>query len=85
MQSFKERCVDGIEADDARLSELTGRSLMLVTALVPEIGYDKAATIAKKAHADGTTLKEAALALGYLDEATFDKLVRPENMIGTSS
>ena len=85
VQSFKERCVDGIEADDARLSELTGRSLMLVTALVPEIGYDKAASIAKKAHADGSTLKEAALALGYLDEATFDKLVRPENMIGTSS
>jgi len=81
VQSFKERCVDGIEADDARLSELTGRSLMLVTALVPEIGYDKAAAIAKKAHADGTTLKESALALGYLDEATFDKLVRPENMI----
>ena len=85
VQSFRERCLDGIEADDARLSELTGRSLMLVTALVPEIGYDKAATIAKKAHTDGTTLKEAALALGYLDEATFDKLVRPENMIGTSS
>ena len=55
---------------------------MLVTALTPEIGYDRAAEIAKKAHAEGTTLKEAALALNYLDEATFDNLVRPETMVG---
>ena len=82
IESFRERCVDGIEADDARLKELTDRSLMLVTALTPEIGYDKSADIAKKAHKDGTTLKEAALSLGYLDEATFDKLVRPELMVG---
>ncbi len=80
--SFRERCVDGIEADRARLQDLTDRSLMLVTALTPEIGYDKAAEIAKKAHADGTTLKEAALALEYLDEATFDSLIRPETMVG---
>ncbi len=82
IQSFRVRCVDGIEADEARLTELTERSLMLVTALTPEIGYDKAAEIAKKAHKEGTTLKQAALALNYLDEATFDKLVRPETMVG---
>lgn len=82
IDSFRLRCVDGIEADEARLKELTDRSLMLVTALAPEIGYDKSAEIAKKAHKEGTTLKQAALALGHLDEATFDKLVRPETMIG---
>ena len=82
IDSFRERCVVGIDADHARLAELTERSLMLVTALAPEIGYDKSAEIAKKAHAEGTTLKEATLALGYLDEAKFDELVRPENMIG---
>ncbi|MGJ3258435.1 MAG: class II fumarate hydratase [Rhodospirillales bacterium] len=82
-QSFRVRCVDGIEADEARLTELTERSLMLVTALTPEIGYDKAAEIAKKAHAEGTTLKQAALALNYLDEAKFDELVRPETMTGS--
>ncbi len=82
IDSFRLRCVDGIEADEARLKELTDRSLMLVTALPPEIGYDKAAEIAKKAHKEGTTLKQATLALGYLDETTFDKLVRPETMVG---
>jgi fumarate hydratase, class II len=82
IDSFRLRCVDGIEADAARLKELTDRSLMLVTALTPEIGYDKSAEIAKKAHKEGTTLKQAALALGHLDEATFDKLVSPETMIG---
>ena len=82
INSFRERCVDGIQADEARLKELTDRSLMLVTALAPEIGYDKSAEIAKKAHKEGTTLKQATLALGYMDEATFDKLVRPETMIG---
>jgi len=63
------------------MAELVERSLMLVTALAPEIGYDKAAQIAKHAHATGTTLREAALALGLVDEATFDRLVRPENMV----
>ncbi|MEQ8318939.1 MAG: class II fumarate hydratase [Rhodospirillales bacterium] len=82
IQSFRIRCVDGIEADVARLTELTDRSLMLVTALTPEIGYDKAAEIAKKAHKDGSTLKQAALDLNYLDEARFDELVRPETMVG---
>jgi fumarate hydratase class II len=82
IDSFQLRCVDGIEADIARINELTERSLMLVTALTPEIGYDKSAEVAKKAHKEGTTLKEATLALGYLDEATFDKLVRPETMVG---
>ena len=82
IDSFRLRCVDGIEADAARLKELTDRSLMLVTALTPEIGYDKSAEIAKKAHKEGTTLKQAALALGHLDEAPFDKLVSPETMIG---
>jgi fumarate hydratase, class II len=82
IDSFRLRCVDGIEADIARIKELTERSLMLVTALTPEIGYDKSAEIAKKAHNEGTTLKEATLALRYLNEATFDKLVRPETMVG---
>jgi len=82
IDSFRLRCVDGIEADIPHINELIERSLMLVTALTPEIGYDKSAEIAKKAHKEGTTLKEATLALGYLDEATFDKLVRPETMVG---
>ncbi len=82
VDSFRTRCIDGITVNDARLEELTERSLMLVTALTPEIGYDKAAEIAKKAHAEGSTLKQAALALGYLDEATFDCMIRPEQMTG---
>jgi fumarate hydratase class II len=80
--SFTEHCVEGIEADRARIAELMARSLMLVTALAPTIGYDKAAAVAKKAHKEGTTLKEAALALGYVDEAGFDAVVLPELMIG---
>ena len=79
--SFAERCVAGIEPDRARMAELVERSLMLVTALAPEIGYDMAAQIAKHAHATGTTLREAGLALGLVDEATFDRVVRPENMV----
>ena len=67
-----------------RISELVERSLMLVTALAPEIGYDNAAKIAKHAHAEGQTLKEAGLALGLVDEATFDRVVRPETMTGVS-
>jgi fumarate hydratase class II len=64
------------------IAEYLANSLMLVTALSPHIGYDKAAKVAKKAHADGTTLKEAAVALGYLSAADFDRMVRPEKMIG---
>ncbi|KQS02927.1 fumarate hydratase [Sphingomonas sp. Leaf357] len=80
MESFAERCVDGLEPDRARIADLVARSLMLVTALAPEIGYDNAAKIAKHAHAEGLTLKESGLALGLVDEATFDRLVRPEDM-----
>ena len=85
MASFAERCIEGIEPNCARIEELVGRSLMLVTALAPEIGYDSAAKIAKQAHHDGTTLREAALALGLVDAATFDRLVRPETMIGSQA
>ena len=81
MASFAERCVEGLEANEKRIAELVDRSLMLVTALAPEIGYDNAAKIAKHAHAEGSTLKEAGLALGLVDEASFDRLVRPENMV----
>ncbi len=82
MVSFAERCVEGIEANERQIAELVGRSLMLVTALAPEIGYDNAAKIAKEAHAHGETLKEAGLRLGLVDAATFDRLVRPELMVG---
>jgi fumarate hydratase class II len=81
MDSFAERCVDGLEPNRGRIAELVDRSLMLVTALAPEIGYDIAAKIAKHAHAEGLTLKEAGLALGLVDAATFDRLVRPETMV----
>ncbi len=81
MASFAERCIDGLEPNRARIAELVDRSLMLVTALAPEIGYDNAAKIAKHAHAEGLTLKEAGLALGLVDAETFDRLVRPEAMI----
>jgi len=79
--SFAERCVDGIEADRKRIAELVERSLMLVTALAPAIGYDAAAAIAKKAHAKGQTLREAALESGLVDEAAFDRLVDPRRML----
>ena len=81
MVSFAERCVDGIEPNRSRIAELLDRSLMLVTALAPEIGYDNAAKIAKHAHAEGLTLKQAALALDLVDETTFDRLVCPETMV----
>ena len=81
MESFTERCVEGLEPNRARISELLDRSLMLVTALTPVIGYDNAAKIAKHAHASGTTLREAALELELVDEATFNAHVRPENMV----
>ncbi|MEO8342546.1 MAG: class II fumarate hydratase [Gallionella sp.] len=81
MTSFEEHCVRGIEANRGRIAELMERSLMLVTALTPHIGYDRAAEIAKRAHHDGNTLKQAALALGYVTEQDFDRWVRPANMI----
>jgi len=80
--SFAEHCIEGIKPDRAALERQMNASLMLVTALSPEIGYDKAAAIAKKAHADGTTLKDAALKLGYVSAAVFDRLVKPEAMLG---
>ena len=82
MESFTARALDGLEPDEQRIAELMNRSLMLVTALAPEIGYDNAAKIAKHAHERGLTLKEAGLALGLVDEATFDRVVRPEAMLG---
>jgi len=81
VDSFVTRCVLGIEPDRARIDELLRRSLMLATALTPAIGYDRAAAIAKAAHHNGTTLREEALKAG-LDAATFDRLVRPEAMVG---
>ena len=81
MTGFATRCVDGIEANRDQIADLVGRSLMLVTALAPEIGYDNAANIAKHAHKTGQTLKQAGLELGLVDEPTFDRLVRPETMV----
>ena len=82
--SFTRNCVVGIEANTARIEKLLYDSLMLVTALNPHIGYDNAAKVAKKAHAEGTTLKEAAIALGLLTAEQFDQWIRPEDMIGPS-
>jgi fumarate hydratase class II len=79
-RSFTENCVDGIQADEKRIRELMERSLMLVTALAPKIGYDNAAKVAKSAHARGTTLKEEALRLGLVSAAEFDRLVQPSKM-----
>ncbi len=81
-ESFEEHCARGIEPDLEKIREHVGRSLMLVTALAPRIGYDKAAAIAKKAHKEGTTLKEAAISLGHVTADEFDRDVRPENMVG---
>ncbi|GGD74419.1 fumarate hydratase class II [Croceicoccus mobilis] len=81
MDSFATRCVEGIEPNRERIADLVGRSLMLVTALAPEIGYDNAAKIAKHAHESGQTLREAALELGLVDGETFDRVVRPQDMI----
>jgi fumarate hydratase class II len=81
-RSFTEFCVEGLRPNRERIAQLVNSSLMLVTALSPKIGYDKAAEIAKKAHHEGSTLKEAALALGYLTEAEYDEAVRPERMTG---
>ena len=82
MASFEEHCVRGIEANLGRIGEQLELSRMLVTALAPHIGYDRAAEIAKKAHKEGSTLREAALALGYVKAEDFDRWVRPEGMIG---
>lgn len=83
--SFTDKCVVGIEANLERIDELMQRSLMLVTALAPKIGYDNATTVAKTAHKNGTTLREEATKLGFVTEEEFDAIVRPENMIGPSS
>jgi fumarate hydratase class II len=83
-RSFADNCVVGIEANVERIEQLVNQSLMLVTALNPKIGYDNAAKVAKKAHAEGTSLKEAAVALGLLTPQEFDELVRPEKMLGPS-
>jgi fumarate hydratase class II len=79
-RSFTEHCVAGIRADEKRIRELMERSLMLVTALAPKIGYDNAAKVAKSAHARGTTLKEEAVRLGFVSAAEFDRLVQPDKM-----
>ena len=83
--SFTDNCLAGITANEARLRQLTEASLMLVTALTPHIGYDKAAEIALKAHADGSTLKEAALALGYVAAGDFDRWADPKTMLGENA
>jgi fumarate hydratase class II len=81
-RSFADNCIAGIEADEARIRELMERSLMLVTALAPKIGYDNAAKVAKTAHKNGTTLREEAIGLGFVSAEEFDAIVRPEKMIG---
>ena len=80
--SFTDNMVAGTQANTARIDKLMKESLMLVTALAPTIGYDNATKVAKTAHKNGTTLKEEAIRLGFVDEATFDRIVRPEDMIG---
>ena len=81
IDSFVLRCVEGIEADEANITRYLERSLMLVTALAPSIGYDAASKIARAAHKNGTSLKEEALLSGKVTEAEFDAIVRPENML----
>ncbi len=83
-RSFTDRCLVGIEPNRERIAELLERSLMLVTALAPVIGYDRATEIAKAAYRNGTTLKEEAVRLGYVTEEEFDRIVRPEKMLGPS-
>ena len=79
--TFREFCIDGLQPDRERIQDLVDRSLMLVTALAPSIGYDNAAAIAKKAHHEGLTLKEAAVALGYLTAEEYDQQVKPQDMV----
>ncbi len=83
--AFTDNCVVGIKADEERIAKIMRESLMLVTALAPEIGYDNATTVAKTAHKNGTTLKEEAVGLGFVTEERFDEVVRPEKMIGPKS
>ena len=85
MHSFDVHCASGIEANHERIADLMARSLMLVTALAPHIGYDRAAQIAKQAHKEGGTLKDTALALGYVTEEQFEQWVKPEQMIRPDS
>jgi fumarate hydratase class II len=80
--AFTDNLIIGLKADKARIEKLMRESLMLVTALAPKIGYDNATLVAKRAHKNGTTLKEEALKLGLVDEESFDKIVKPENMVG---
>ena len=80
--AFTDNLIDGLDANRDRIETLMRESLMLVTALAPEIGYDNATKVAKTAHRNGTTLKEEAIKLGFVDEETFDRVVRPEQMIG---
>ncbi|WP_116081968.1 class II fumarate hydratase [Tropicimonas sp. IMCC34011] len=80
--AFTDNLVEGLRADEGRIDKLMRESLMLVTALAPQIGYDNATKVAKTAHKNGTTLREEAVALGFVDEATFDAVVRPEDMVG---
>jgi fumarate hydratase class II len=80
--SFTDNCVAGIVAREDNIKAALERSLMLVTALAPKIGYDNAAKIAKMAHKNGTTLRREAVGGGYVTEAEFDAIVRPEKMIG---
>ena len=82
MSSFEAHCARGIEANRERIAELLERSLMLVTSLAPHIGYDRAAAVARRAHRDGATLREAALALGYVTAEEFDRWVQPAQMLG---
>jgi fumarate hydratase class II len=82
MRSFNDHCAVGIEPNRARITELVERSLMLVTALNTHIGYDKAAQIAKKAHKEGSSLREAAIATGFVTAEQFDQWVRPDQMVG---
>jgi len=79
-RSFTKNCVEGIRADEQRIQDLMERSLMLVTALAPKIGYDNAAKVAKEAHARGTTLREEAVRLGFVSTHEFDRLVQPDKM-----
>lgn len=81
-RTFTANCVNGIQANRENIAKIMNESLMLVTALNPHIGYDKAAKIAKTAHKNGTTLKEEAINLGYLTEQQFNDWVRPEQMLG---
>jgi len=80
--TFTDNLMAGLDADRTRIDKLMRESLMLVTALAPEIGYDNATKVAKTAHKNGTTLREEAIALGFVDGETFDRVVRPENMVG---